>query len=96
MANLTVIKKGHLRFSHKRPLSGGGGNRTLKWIRRNQQSPSAFVICEECRAALALHSECFKRQLLASLDADLLAVIARWDSLPGAIRKAMMDLLEST
>jgi len=57
--------------------------------------PDCCVICNECRAAQALHSEFFKRHLLASLDADLQAVVVNWHSLPGTIRKAMMALFES-
>jgi hypothetical protein len=57
--------------------------------------PCGCVICDECRAALALHPEFLKWLALALHDADLQAVLAKWDTLPGSIRKAMMALLNS-
>jgi hypothetical protein len=53
------------------------------------------VICEGCRAALALqtgHSNCLE---LASIDADLQRVIAAWHGLPAVIRKAVIALIGS-
>jgi len=45
--------------------------------------------CQQCRAANALHSECFKRQFLASLDADLHYVIEQWELLDASTRRAI-------
>jgi hypothetical protein len=42
--------------------------------------------CQECRAANALHFECFKSHLLASFDADLQQLIHSWAQLPEAVR----------
>jgi hypothetical protein len=43
----------------------------------------------------ALHPGGLNCHFLASLDADLPRVIAVWDGLPAAIRKAAMALIES-
>jgi hypothetical protein len=50
--------------------------------------------CERCRAAVALHSECFKRQFLASLDAELQSIIAAWAGLPIGLRRALLALID--
>jgi hypothetical protein len=42
--------------------------------------------CQQCRAANALHFECFKSHFQASLDADLQRVIDGWDRLDTMIR----------
>lgn len=49
--------------------------------------------CQECRAAYALHSECFKGHLLASLDADLQRVIDGWELLSESVRDAIRALI---
>ena len=49
--------------------------------------------CQQCRAAYALHLECFKGHLLASFDADLQRVIAVWDELPEAMRRAALAIM---
>jgi hypothetical protein len=51
--------------------------------------------CEGCRAAYALHFECYKCHLLASFDADLQRVIKQWKQLPKAMRNAVVVLMES-
>jgi hypothetical protein len=51
--------------------------------------------CQQCRAAYALHLECFKGHLLASLDADLQRVIAAWERLPESIRVAALAIITS-
>jgi hypothetical protein len=54
--------------------------------------------CEKClsvHAAMALHCESSNCLSLASIDADLQEVIAAWDGLPEAIRKAVMALIGS-
>ena len=59
---------------------------------------NAVCVCEKCleaRAALALHSGCFKWLESALNDADLQGVIAAWDRLPPAIRRAMLALAGS-
>ena len=59
---------------------------------------SACSLCENCqqaRAARALHSGGPNCHFVASLDADLRAVIAAWDALPVSIRKAAIALIES-
>jgi hypothetical protein len=45
--------------------------------------------CQQCRAANALHYECFKSRFLASLDADLRCLFARWDRLDDSARQAI-------
>jgi hypothetical protein len=50
--------------------------------------------CQQCRAAYALHSECFKSHFLASLDTDLQNVIESWEGVPVAIRAAINALLK--
>jgi hypothetical protein len=52
-------------------------------------------VCQECRAAYALHFECFKSRLLASFDADLQQLMNGWACLPEAIRAAIIALAES-
>jgi hypothetical protein len=51
--------------------------------------------CPECGAARALHSGGPDCHLLSSLDADLQSVIAAWDGLPTAIRRATLALIGS-
>ena len=51
--------------------------------------------CQQCRAAYALHLECFKGHLLASFDADLQQVIGAWDRLPDAVRGVVAALVRS-
>jgi hypothetical protein len=50
--------------------------------------------CQQCRAANALHFECFKGQFLASLDPDLQRVISNWTTLPGSMRRAISAFLD--
>jgi hypothetical protein len=50
--------------------------------------------CLYCRAAYALHLDCFKRHLLASFDADLQSVISAWLTLPPKIRTAIITLVD--
>jgi hypothetical protein len=45
--------------------------------------------CQQCRAANALHEECFKTRYLASLDKDLQQVINSWEPLNAAARRAI-------
>jgi hypothetical protein len=45
--------------------------------------------CQQCRAAHALHSECFKWHLLASFDIDLQCLIERWERLDVSVRRAV-------
>jgi len=56
--------------------------------------PCGCVICDECRAARALHFSSSNWLDLSSLDADLQSVHAAWSSLPDAIRKAIIALVE--
>jgi hypothetical protein len=51
--------------------------------------------CQQCRAAYALHLECFKGHLMASFDADLQRVIAVWERLDVLARRAISELLTS-
>jgi hypothetical protein len=75
--------------------SRGGGNRTR--LRFGATIDSAFdcEMCQQCRAAYALHFECFKGHFLASLDADLQRVISAWKSLDDESRWAIMNSLDS-
>jgi len=50
--------------------------------------------CQQCRAALALHSECFKRQFMASLDVELQIVIRGWGRLQDSIRSGIVTLVD--
>jgi hypothetical protein len=51
--------------------------------------------CEQCRAAYALHEECFKSRFLATLDVELLRVLVEWGSLAAYVRGAIIALLAS-
>src|SRR5262245_14743947 len=51
--------------------------------------------CQQCRAANALHFECFKWQFLASLDARLRDLILAWDHTPDARRTAVASLVKA-
>jgi hypothetical protein len=51
------------------------------------------VNCQQCRAANALHLECFKRQFLASLDADLQHLIDVWETVAPSIRMVIARLV---
>jgi hypothetical protein len=53
------------------------------------------VICQECRAANALHSGCLTWLELASRDTDLRRVIDAWEKLPAAIRRAIVTLVSA-
>jgi hypothetical protein len=59
------------------------------------QLPCGCVICEECRAARALHFRRTEWLELASSDADLQRVIATWGNLPEPIRRAILVLVGS-
>jgi hypothetical protein len=57
---------------------------------------NACYVCENCQhpsAARALHSGGLNCHFLASLDADLQRVIAEWENLPAAIRRATLALI---
>ena len=53
------------------------------------------VICEDCRAANALHGPCPDCRWMASLDADLQGIITVWNGLPAAIKAAFVVLVRS-
>ncbi len=57
--------------------------------------PCGCVICEKCRAALALHSWRPEWLEVAFDDAELQRVVELWDRLPFAIRAAIKALLWS-
>jgi hypothetical protein len=61
----------------------------------NENAACACEKCQEARAALALHPGCLKWLESALNDIDLQHVIAAWDGLPDAIRRAVMALIES-
>jgi hypothetical protein len=50
--------------------------------------------CQQCRAAYALHFECFKGQLLASFDSELQRIIAAWNKLEPATRRVIGTLCD--
>ena len=54
--------------------------------------PCGCVICQECRAAQALHLECPEWHELVANDIDLQAVIKGWAALPDVICKAILGL----
>jgi hypothetical protein len=57
--------------------------------------PCGCVICQQCRAARALHL-CRPEWLeLAWHDAELQRVVAAWGDLPQGIRRAMLALVGS-
>jgi hypothetical protein len=49
--------------------------------------------CQLCRAAYALHLECFKCRYLATLDKDLQRVIRDWANLKPSVRSAICSLV---
>jgi hypothetical protein len=61
----------------------------------NDDVPCACEKCRQARAALALHSGCFKWLESALNDADLRRVVAAWDGMPEAIRRALVALIGS-
>jgi hypothetical protein len=42
--------------------------------------------CQQCRAARALHLDCFRSHFLSSLDAELQRVIEGWEQLDATTR----------
>jgi hypothetical protein len=57
--------------------------------------PCGCVVCRECRAARALQNGRSGCLDLSTIDAELQAVIAAWDGLPAAIKKAVAALIGS-
>jgi hypothetical protein len=57
--------------------------------------PCGCVICEQCRAANALHDACSEKHCMAPLDADLQCIVAAWNVLPSAIKAAILVLAQS-
>ncbi|MBX9791378.1 MAG: site-specific integrase, partial [Pirellulales bacterium] len=57
--------------------------------------PCGCVICEECRAALALQNWRPEWLEVAFDDADLQRVVESWDAMPGSVRRAIVGLAES-
>lgn len=53
------------------------------------------VMCQECRAALALQTRRFNWRELALIDTDLQWLTAEWSRLPTAIRGAITALARS-
>jgi hypothetical protein len=49
--------------------------------------------CQQCRAANALHFECFKSQFLASLDINLQRLIECWEHLDTATHRTIASQL---
>jgi hypothetical protein len=82
---------------------GGSGQRAFKARVTGLEPASEFAAnvgalcgcenCLQCCAARALHSECFKRHYLASLDSDLQKVINAWERLPVTLREAVSVLV---
>jgi hypothetical protein len=60
-----------------------------------ENAASTSIDRQQGGAARALHSGGPNCQLLSSLDPDLQRVIAAWDGLPAAIRKATLALVGS-
>lgn len=56
--------------------------------------PCGCVICDNHRAANALHLEGASWHTVSLSDADLQFVIARWAQLPKPIRAAVVALIE--
>jgi hypothetical protein len=48
--------------------------------------------CQLCRAAHALHFECFKSRYLTPFEIDLHSLISNWQTLPNNIRTAIKAL----
>jgi hypothetical protein len=57
--------------------------------------PCGCMICQECRAALALHSSCPEWLEVAFDDADLQRIVTTRDGLPRAIKTAITALVGS-
>jgi hypothetical protein len=57
--------------------------------------PCGCVICEECRAALALQSWRPEWLEVAFDDADLQRVVESWDRLPVTMRQAIVSMVSA-
>jgi hypothetical protein len=86
------VDRRQLSLTDKEPAAGvePAGNLDVTGV-----ATCSFVNCDECRAALALHSECAARHCLASLDTELQWLITVWDGLSEAIRSAIVVLIAS-
>jgi hypothetical protein len=51
--------------------------------------------CQQCRAARALHFECFKSHFLASLDADLQRVVYAWALAEPPLRQMILAIVNT-
>jgi len=58
--------------------------------------PCGCVICEECRAALALQNWRPQWLEVAFVDADLQRVVEAWDGLPRSIKAAIAALVRAS
>jgi hypothetical protein len=63
---------------------------------RTEDTTMTSVICQNCRAARALHSGHTHWLDLSSIDADLLSVVLGWEKISEPIRKAVIALMESS
>jgi hypothetical protein len=54
------------------------------------------VVCQKCGAALALQTGRSHWPDLASIDADLQALVSDWQTLPDAIRQGMTALVQAS
>ena len=50
--------------------------------------------CQQCRAASALHFECFKSHYLGSFDADLQRLLNSWNQLPASVISAVSNFVD--
>jgi hypothetical protein len=75
------------------PLFGDRGVEPLGDFDAKRNSASTSIDRQQGAAARALHSGGPNCHCLASLDADLQRVIAAWDGLPTAIRRATLALI---
>ena len=57
--------------------------------------PCGCVICEECRAALALQTGRAEWLESALDDADLRRVVSVWGDLPDVLRRAILSVAEA-
>jgi hypothetical protein len=89
------IKKAQLHFFPKSAFVEAAGIEPAVDFDPSVKLVCGCVICEECLAAMALHSDGTNWLELALTDADLESVIRAWKGLAEPIRRAVRALLGS-
>lgn len=89
-------RRNSLLYNHLRtPKMEAAGIEPSSDLAATGKLPCGCVICEECRAALALQN--WRPQWLEVTfdDPDLQRVVESWDALPAAMKAAIMALVRS-